>query len=43
GWLPLAPFRNYSQWSNGTMSMELVGFHWLHSEIILNGAMEQCQ
>ncbi|CAG8737694.1 17196_t:CDS:1, partial [Dentiscutata heterogama] len=23
--------------------MELIGFHWLHSKIILNGAMEQCQ
>ncbi|CAG8646684.1 1283_t:CDS:2, partial [Dentiscutata heterogama] len=22
-WLPLAPFGNYSQWSNGAMSMEL--------------------
>jgi len=26
-WLPLAPFRNYSQWSNGAMSMELFSIH----------------
>ncbi|CAG8724458.1 15708_t:CDS:1, partial [Dentiscutata heterogama] len=24
--------------SNESMSLELVGFHWIHSEIILNGS-----
>ncbi|CAG8562762.1 7415_t:CDS:1, partial [Scutellospora calospora] len=26
-WSPLAPFANYSQWSNGVMSMELFSIH----------------